>query len=83
MVEMKTPLDLNPGDAGGARRGHRSLLNQAAVRDYLLERAQTTGRRQFTRVSQRTLDGLEASVRVWLNDLVHRQPSLGKTLMPL
>lgn len=57
------------------------LLNRKAVRNFLLERAaQLRPFNRFERVSQDTLNRIDAELRAKLTDLVQRLPSKGKTI---
>ena len=56
------------------------LINRKAVKAFALARAQATGRTRFTRVSSEFVQRSEAMLRRWLQEEVHRQPSVGKTL---
>lgn len=57
------------------------LLNRKAVRNFLLERAATLRPfNHFERVSQDTLNRIDAELRARLTGLVQRLPSRGKTI---
>lgn len=57
------------------------LLNRKAVRNFLLERAaQLRPFNKFERVSQETLNRIDAELRARLTAMVQRLPSKGKTI---
>ena len=59
-----------------------SLINKAAVKRCLLERAmQKWPSGKFTRVSADVFDELESVVRNWCSSFVQSHPTVGKTLM--
>ena len=78
----------SPSDAAQASEAQLSrgvnptpLLNRKAVRNFLLERAaQLRPFNRFERVSQDTLNRIDAELRAKLTGLVQRLPSKGKTI---
>lgn len=70
-------------NAGGRARpvNPTPLLNRKAVRNFLLERAaQLRPFNKFERVSQETLNRIDAELRARLTSMVQRLPSKGKTI---
>ena len=58
-----------------------SLLNKAAVKKYLLERAKTLRPgHPFTRVSAEVLDEIDSYVRNLCDSEIKRQPACGTTI---
>lgn len=57
------------------------LINRAACKRAILAVAEDTRSHTFTRVGADTLDYLEADLLNTIKDLVHRHPSVGKTIM--
>jgi hypothetical protein len=59
---------------------HNSVINRAEVRRRHLQLAADTRHHKFTRVSQQTLDDIEASVEAMIRHNVRSAPSRGQTL---
>ena len=57
------------------------FINKKNVRQYTLDRAQITGRKQFVSVGQSFYDRVETRLRMAIDDELHRHPSKGKTLL--
>lgn len=57
-----------------------SILNKAATKNFILEkfRSMRPGM-PITRVSQDSLEKIEARLRAWIIDAVKKHPSIGKT----
>ena len=57
------------------------LINKAAVKKHLLERAkQLRPGHPFTRVSAETLDEIDSFVRSFCDSEIRRQPAVGTTI---
>ncbi len=56
------------------------LVNRQAVRRFLLEYAQHNRAHRFTRVADIAYDQIEMAVREKCRQIVHAQPSAGKTI---
>lgn len=56
------------------------LVNRSQVRRFLLEYAQRSRRHRFSRVAPTVHDQLEAKVRDWCRQIIHAQPSAGRTI---
>jgi hypothetical protein len=59
---------------------HKPLLNRTEVRRRMLEYAKANRAHQFTRVSKRTIENMEASVEAMIRHNVQSAPSKGMTL---
>jgi hypothetical protein len=60
-----------------------SLLNRAALKRYLLDRArQMRPHHRLSRVSEETLEWLENSLRNQASELIRRHPAKGSTIKP-
>lgn len=60
-----------------------SLVNRAALKRYLLERAkQMRPHHRLSRVSEETLEWLENTVRNQATELIRRHPAKGSTIRP-
>ena len=57
-----------------------ALINKQNVRRFLLEHAQNSRAHKFTRVADTIYDQVESAVREKLRQIVHHQPSVGKTI---
>ena len=57
-----------------------NVTNKSKVKKYMLEFAETNRAHKFTRVSQETLDKVEAAARSAIRNIVTASPSKGKTL---
>ena len=60
-----------------------SAINRAETKKELLAMSQSFRNGKFTRVSKAALDELEAKHQLAMRNLIHRQPSRGKTVVPL
>jgi hypothetical protein len=60
----------------------KSLLNKSACREYALTQSANLRNGRFTRVSEDLIEELESYVRQKIAGMVHRAPSIGKTLKP-
>jgi len=59
-----------------------STLNWSECKKFMLDYAQRSNRKRFTRVSKaQVLPFLEASLRTDMRKIVDSQPSVGKTIM--
>jgi hypothetical protein len=59
------------------------LVNQAALRRYILDRTQALRPQLgFTRVSREALERIEADTRKHVDMLIQGHPSVGKTFNP-
>ena len=56
------------------------LTSPTRVRKFLLETANKTRHRKFTRVSKETLDRIETATRTLCASIAHGAPSKGTTL---
>jgi hypothetical protein len=57
-----------------------SILNQSATKKFILAKFESMRPGMpITRVSQESLEKLEARLRAWIIEEVERHPSLGKT----
>ncbi len=65
------------------KEGRVSTINRAETKKTLLAMSQSFRNGKFTRVSKSALDELEARHQAAMRDLVHRQPSKGKTITTL
>ena len=57
-----------------------NVTNKSKVKKYMLEFAATNRAHKFSRVSQETLDKVEAATRSAIRNIVTAAPSKGKTL---
>ena len=57
-----------------------NVTSKSKVKKYMLEIAAKTRAHKFTRVSQETLDRVEAGARAVIRSIVIAAPSKGKTL---
>jgi hypothetical protein len=57
-----------------------ALINKSKVKKYILEYATNNRAHKYTRVSQETLDRVEAAARATAKAIVMSSPSKGKTL---
>lgn len=59
-----------------------SILNNAATKKFILAKFRSMREGMpITRVSQSSLDKLEARLRAWIVEEVRRHPSIGKTFI--
>ena len=65
-------------DEGNKRA--RPLINKQSVRRFLLDYAQRSRAHKFTRVADSVYDQMEAVLRDKCRQLVHAQPSAGRTI---
>jgi hypothetical protein len=64
-------------------KGASSLINRAALKRFLLDRAKTMRPgHEFSRVSEETFEHLEAQLRNAAVELIRRHPSKGVTIKP-
>jgi hypothetical protein len=56
------------------------LLNRQNIRRFLLDCAERTRAHRYTRVAESAFDQVEAAVRERCRQIVHAQPSAGKTI---
>jgi hypothetical protein len=60
-----------------------SLVNRAALKRYLLDRAQVIRpHHRLSRVSEEALEWLETSLRNQASELIRRHPAKGSTIKP-
>lgn len=59
---------------------NNALISKSKVKRYILDFASTNRAHKFTRVSQETLDKVEAAARAAAKSIVTSAPSKGKTL---
>jgi len=60
-----------------------SLLNRAAIKRYLLDRARVIRpHHRLSRVSEEVLEHLENSLRNQASELIRRHPAKGSTIKP-
>ena len=60
-----------------------SLLNRAALKRYLLDRARVIRpHHRLSRVSEETLEWLENNLRNQASELIRRHPAKGATIRP-
>jgi hypothetical protein len=60
-----------------------SLLNRAAIKRYLLDRAKVIRpHHRLSRVSEETLEHLENNLRNQASELIRRHPAKGSTIKP-
>lgn len=57
-----------------------NITSPTNVKKFALDVAQKNGRTQFTRVSKKFTDRIEARVRIMITNEIHTHPSLGITL---
>jgi hypothetical protein len=57
-----------------------TLINKSKVKRYILEFAEANRAHKFSRVSQETIDRVEAAARSACKAIVTQAPSKGKTL---
>lgn len=58
-----------------------SIFNKSKMKERILHIAHAKGRTRFTRVSMSAMEPkLEAAMVRWLDDYIHRLPSLGRTI---
>lgn len=58
-----------------------SLINRSACKKFVLDVAENTRTKKFTRVSADVFEHLEYVMQKAIRDLVRSQPTLGKTIM--
>jgi hypothetical protein len=56
------------------------MINKQNIRRFLLDYAQRNRAHKFTRVAEGVFDQIEAALREKCRQIVHGQPSLGKTI---
>jgi hypothetical protein len=56
------------------------LIRTSLFKAYTLEVVKANRAGKFTRVSKEFLDRAERGLRTWIQEAVHRHPSVGKTL---
>jgi hypothetical protein len=59
---------------------NNALINKSKVKKYILEFAATNRAHKFSRVSQESIDRVEAAARAAAKAIVTSAPSKGKTL---
>ena len=59
---------------------NNALINKSKVKKYILDYAANNRAHKFTRVSQETIDRVEAAARATAKAIVLSSPSKGKTL---
>ena len=59
----------------------KSSINRAVTKRRLLELSKSTRNGKFTRVSKGAIDELEAKHEASMRAMVHRHPSVGKTIL--
>jgi hypothetical protein len=59
---------------------NNALINKSKVKKYILEFAEANRAHKFSRVSQETIDRVEAAARSACKAIVTQAPSKGKTL---
>jgi hypothetical protein len=59
---------------------NNALINKSKVKKYILEFAATNRAHKFSRVSQESIDRVEAAARAAAKSIVTSAPSKGKTL---
>ena len=59
---------------------NNALINKSKVKKYILEFAATNRAHKFSRVSQESIDRVEAAARAAARAIVTSAPSKGKTL---
>jgi hypothetical protein len=58
-----------------------NLINRTKAKQYILNKAHKMGRTKFSQVSMKEMEPkMQAALDRWLNDYLHRLPSIGKTI---
>ena len=58
----------------------RPLINQRGIRQFILDHAKRSRAHRYTQVADSVYDVIEAAVREKCRQIVHAQPSAGRTI---